>query len=172
MLIHIAHFCSSFPSDLIVIEWLPYLTLLSYFRILALSRDQLTSIKLIDIMIFTQECDRFRVRVTPSISSSRVSLHWIERALVLSRPDPVNWHLTALVALWSFLLPLLVMIRSFSLLKVLSIKKYLIIDYLGPQISVRSGLICCKGKVFSSCLECPFLTVCLENPYSVFKTQL
>lgn len=40
MLVHVVRFCSSFPSDFLVIECLPYLILLSsYFRNLALSGD-------------------------------------------------------------------------------------------------------------------------------------
>lgn len=40
MLVYVARFCSSFPSDLIVIECLPYLTCLySYLRNLALPED-------------------------------------------------------------------------------------------------------------------------------------
>lgn len=146
MLIHITLFCSSFPSDFIVREQLPSLTLLSYFRILALSRDPAQ--KLIGIMVFTTGMWQVQGpgHMTPSISSFRVNLHSTERAPVLPRPDPVNWHLTALVLLWSLPLPLLVMVRNFPLLKALAIKKYLTIDYLGPLISVRSGLICFKGN--------------------------
>lgn len=147
MLIHIALFRSSFPSDLIVMQQLPSLILLSYFRILALSRDPAQ--KLIGIMVFTTGMWQVQGpgHMTPSISSSRVNLHSTERAPVLPRPDPVNWHLTALVLLWSLPLPLLVMVRNFPLIKALAIKK--ISDYWlprGPLISVRSGLICCKGN--------------------------